>query len=173
MKIIIFLLLSLMVSCALNQSRRPVLKSKVVLKGGEYQDESWKDELAFKRISWFQDATLTQEIIIGELKKDSPFGVWFGNQKLALDRCHQFFVSFLYADINANPKVNHLSSELKGNALSEQAVLEFSGQIKAHPMYGDYKLQNHKVVGWCNKSNRDINDISITLPGYKTQKLKL
>lgn len=173
MKLLIILLLTSIVSCASNQSRRPVFRSEVVLKGGDYQDKNWKEKIVFKRISWFQDATLMQEILVADLKKGSPFEAWLGGQKLEYDRCNQFFVSLLYADINASPKENHLSAELKGNKLSEQAILDFSRQLKAHPAFVDYKLQSHKIVGWCHQGTSNLGELMVTLPGYKTQKLKL
>ena len=67
------LFLILLSSCASQQGRRPIYDSEVSLKGGRFGEKEWDDKLKFKRVSWYQDATLSYDVLIADLKEPSPF----------------------------------------------------------------------------------------------------
>ena len=172
LKLVSILILVTLFSCASNESRRPILESELNFRSGRYQNESWGDSLSFQRSSWFKDATLTQEIIITELKTQSAFAKWMGKDKLLLQECNHFFVTLLYSDINASQGIGYLREEFVKNGLKEYSLLEFTNQIMAHQQAIDWNLQKHKVIGWCSRETKSRLDIEISLPGHSRHKLK-
>ena len=76
MKAIPFLLLFL-AGCASYKSYNQTTTGKVVLRGGIYQKESWKDPLIFKRMSWYYGMTLYFDALIYRADSGSPFSKWF------------------------------------------------------------------------------------------------
>ncbi len=165
------LLILLLSSCASNKSRRPILQTTLSLSGGKYQDQAWNDNLTLYRTSWFKDATLTQDILIADLKTQSPFANWMGKDKLLLQKCQQFFVTLIYSDISAKQKLGYLRTQLESNGLKEYSILDFSFEIMAHQQIIDWNLQQHKVIGWCSEDTNTNKSIDITLPGYMKKNL--
>lgn len=165
-KFFIPFLILLFFSCSTYRTRRPIHKTEIVFKGGNYRDMDWSEELKFKRVSWYKDATLSHEILITSLTGESKFSNWMGTDKLHLTRCTDFKIALLYADINAKQGISFLKSQLKNSGYEEISLLNFSHEIKAHQNYGDWKLGRHKFIGLCLE-NAAKNNIDISIPGFK------
>jgi hypothetical protein len=147
-----------------------VSKDVIKLNGGVYNDKAWKDKLIFKRTSFFQDSNMVYDILITGLKKDSPFFSWLGSDKPNIQKCSQLKVVLLYADVNTQKNTQYLVSEIEKSGLREMIILDFSHQFKAHQNAQDWNLTKHRVVGFCARNAKKI-DISLNLPGFKTQSL--
>lgn len=170
MKILKFGLLLFVISCASHQSRNKIFEGEVILKGGNLGDKSWDDDLVLKRVGWFKDASLKHEMLYTKMTKDSPFTAWLGGRKISLSTCENFFIVFLYSDINAENSNALIINELKQAGLEQKEVLDFTYHIRAHQNFLDWKLLDHKVLGFCQ--NKTLSQpITINVPGHKSYKL--
>ncbi len=170
-RLVLFLIL--LSSCASQQGRRPVYDSEVPLKGGRFAEKEWDDKLSFKRVSWYQDATLSYDLLIAELKESSPFINWLGSNKLKLNQCSHFYITFLYASPTMSNGLYHLRQELMNNELEEVSVVDFAAEVKANRIIQDRNLWEYKVVGWCSKDDSESPKINVRNSGYKDYPLFL
>lgn len=157
--------------CATNKSRRVVSVNKLHLVGGVYEDKSWNDKLEFVRLSFYQDATMVNEVLLTHLDGKTPFYNWLGVDSESIKDCQQFMVALVYADINSKHNSQFLISQIEKSGIKEVSLLDFSHHFKAHQNAQDWNLTKHKVIGLCGKTKHG-SQISINLPGFKTQVLE-
>ena len=169
-KILSIIFLISFTSCASYKSRNQIYTSDIDFRGGVSGDQVWEDSLVFERISWFYDATVKYEILLSKLDQSSPFASWLGADRLNLTTCENFYIGILYTDINAQHGTSFLVSQLSKSGLTEHSVLAFSYNIKAHQNFKDWKLDRHKILGFCSKSKSE-DGIQVTIPGYQTHKI--
>ncbi|MBT4790073.1 MAG: hypothetical protein HON90_00755 [Halobacteriovoraceae bacterium] len=169
-KTICILFVFLLSACSINQTRRPISQSQVLLSGGRYNEQSWDDDLSFSRFSWYHDATLTHEVLIAPLSKESKFSFWLGESSEYLTKCIHFKVALVYADLNTAKGVAHIVSEIEKSGYKRVSLLDFSHQLKAHQNYLDWKLGQHKIMGFCQEDVK-AEPIKVTIPGFMTRAL--
>lgn len=164
----IFITLITLVSCA--SSRKNIAESEIVLKGGVYQNKSWDDKLNFKRISWYNEATMEYDVLIHKMSSDSKFANWLGSDKKQLEKCSEYYIGLLYADINKSQGIPLLTAQFSNLGFDQQSIMDFSDNLKAHPNYKDWRLFEYKIYGFC-KNKDSGKDLVISIPGYHSQEL--
>jgi len=158
-------------SCS-HYSKNLVTSGKVTFKEGVYSDQKWKGKLRFERTSWMQELTLLYDVLWSPIGENSPYFAWFSNdEKEIIKGCDQFFVALRYS-LDAK-RVSHsdVRNTIEQNGLNEIIVNSFSKNLKSHPSWLPYGLNQHKVSGFCQKGNLKDDQIVVTVPGYNKEYL--
>ena len=171
MKLILLITVLIVSSCSTFQSRRVVDISEIGIKNGVYNNQEWSSKLKFKRYSWYKDSTMTNEILLAELDRDSDFSNWLGKDKYYFSKCSKFYIGLFYSDSMAKQKNSFFLSQLNEKGYSEKTIVSFEEQLKAHQNFKDWRLFEHKVLGLC-QLDKTAQKMEITVPGFKSQVLK-
>lgn len=156
-------------ACA-HQSRRPINTSKVVFVGGQYADKHWDQKLVFTKYSWFKGATLENELLLSKLNKESAFSAWLGPDNKQLDDCSELLIVVAYAKVSAAQGKSNLYAQIEKAGFKRIDLLEFSRHLEAHQNYTDWKLTQHKIVGFC-RNNLSRQPIEMIIPGFPKKAL--
>lgn len=166
-----FLTILVMASCASDRGRKNIALGEVVINGGIHHDKQWDDKLVFKRTSWFQESSMEYDIMIHKLDKTSPFAAWLEADKSYFDKCHDFYISLIYAD----PLATHLTKaflvdQMDKLGLDDKSIPSFEANLKAHDNYEDWRLNQYRIVGFC-KPEPPTRDLVISVPGFKSTRI--
>lgn len=167
---IVFFSFLVLVGCAVNQTRHKIYGQEISFRSGVFEDKSWDDSLSMNRVSWYQDANVSYEILLGKLDQNSPFANWLGADRLKLATCADFYIGAIYTGINAVYGSSYLLNELKKSGLEEISILDFSLQLKSHQNFKDWKLGRHHIYGFCAK-NKNHPAVIVNIPGFKPHKM--
>jgi hypothetical protein len=176
MKSFIILVLLIISGCAAHKSYNKTATGRVMLTGGVYKNDSWNENLKFKRLSWYHGMTLYYDLLLWKADLDSPFAKWFSPQeKEFFVKCEKFLVSVAYsADPN---KISHVMAreQMKLNGYDDVVINTFANYFKSHPSAVEWKISNYKVMGYCKRapSRLDPNSIQINFPGFKELEVDL
>ncbi len=169
---IIFSFLFVIISCStISDTRNSFSEKEFVYTGGIYHNYKWDDELKLKRYSWYKDATMTNEIVLANLDRHSPFSKWLGRDFKYLNECEKLQVLLLYSNSTSTQKNPYLEAEIEDDNYRVFKMLEFEKEFKAHHNFKDWGLEMHNVYGLCKLKNASEN-IVVTLPGFKSKILK-
>lgn len=164
--------LFLLMACATGPTNK-VRQKTVTLTGGVYERKAWDDSLNFSRTSWYLGASLSYDVWLVKLDKNSPFRFWMGNNKEDYANCREFYAGLFYSNtmstqINVE-SVAAIKKQISDLGFEEVSLNNFKANISAHSVYQDWHLRNHRVAGFCYKKMSSIpSEIPITLPGFKT-----
>jgi hypothetical protein len=170
MRILLLMLIFIVGSCAMNRARKNIAYSDISINGGVYNNKDWRDKLSFKRTSWFREASMDYDILFHKLDKTSSFASWMGSDQKYLTDCHEFYVALVYADINAPNGTPFLVNQIDSIGVKKVGIQDFKENLKAHENFRDWRLTQHKVVGFCRPESLK-EDIVISIPGFKSVKL--
>ena len=171
-KLSFILFISLLSSCSINQTRRPIKTSEVIINGGNYKDNSWDEKLIFNRTSWYEGINLVNEILLAEMGPKSKFALWMGADRLKLASCSRFKVVLLYSSTSTRQTNASLALQIQRNGVEIVDILDFTYQLQAHQNFYDWKLGHHRIKGLCIKDSAKT-DIEIALPGFLSKIIKL
>lgn len=175
MKAIPFLLLFL-AGCASYKSYNQTTTGKVVLRGGIYQKESWKDPLIFKRMSWYYGMTLYFDALIYRADSGSPFSKWFSeSEKEFFTKCENLLVTVAYS--SDATKISHVNfrEQMKLNGYDDVVLNNFASYLKTHPSSQEWRTMTYKVMGYCKRSPSHLGteNIGINFPSFSYLEVKL
>jgi len=176
MKYLISLLFLVLSGCAAYKSYNQTTEGLVILRGGVFGNETWDDSLEFERLSWYHGMSLYYDTLIYSPDKNSPFFKWFSDtEKEYLSKCRHFVVT---AGYSADPtKISHVSfrEQMKLNGYDDVVVNNFASFLKTHPSSSDWRLQNYKILGFCQRSpsTYDSDKLIIHFPSFKEAYLEL
>lgn len=163
----IFWVLILAFSCS-TLNKNLVKKGTYDIKGGVYKNMKWDDSLTFKRISWFKELTLTFDIFMTEVKKESPFYAWFSeDEKKLVESCLDSKVVLTYAwdPMQISREGFYAKAEEKG--FERMSIPEFHSNVKMHPNFARINVYLYKTHLLCRK--RLANEaLAISFPGFNT-----
>ena len=165
-------LVALLFSCS-NLSQNVVKEDELVFTGGVYQEDSWKDEMQFKRISWYKEISLVYDVLFYKVDPTSKFYVWFStSEKELVTSCEKFLVSIAYNLPGSGITHRIFKNEMLSNGYINYSIPNFVTNLKGHPDFTKWTLQSYKVEGYC-LSKKLGTDIDINLPGYKQVRIKI
>jgi hypothetical protein len=172
-KITLLICLLLFSSCSNNISQNAVNTTTREFSGGVYRDIHWNDPLIFERTSWYQELTMVFDVMFHRLAKDSKFRQWFSNEELKeIEGCKDFIVSLHYFYDSKRISDRMFKDEMNLNQYEEIVLNQFARNIKLHPDYIKWRLQKHKIMGFCKKELTG-DPIVINFPGFKEVRIDL
>lgn len=167
-----FLLLSFifLLSCSVNKTRRNFITGEVIIDGGSYQNLTWKEQLKFKRYTWFNEASMKYDILLTQVTNSSKFATWMGRDRSKLLNCRKLMIGLIYTDHNSAFSKPHIVSQFEKTGYSDLILVDFNTHLKSHHSYRDWKLSEYKVVGFCKK-DENTNVVKIDIPGFGIKEL--
>lgn len=175
-RFLVILNLLVLSACATNQANK-VRQSELDMSGGSYETKTWKDTLEFKRTSWFLGANLGYDVLIAKLDKNSPFAFWLGNnQEQYATNCRELYIALIYTNsmsmLYTFETPAAIRTQITQLGFEEVSISHFHANIRAHQIFGQWHLRNHKAAGFCyKKMSSRPQEIPLTLPGFETQNL--
>jgi hypothetical protein len=146
-------LLFLASGCAAYKTYNQTARGKVKLRGGVYKDQSWNENLVFKRMSWYHGMTLYYDALLWRADPSSPFVKWFSPAELEyFTKCESLIVSVTYS---ADPsKISHVDfrEQMKINGYDDVVINTFSAYLRTHPQAQDWGFFNYKFMGYCKRA---------------------
>lgn len=176
MKSLTILLMLGLAACASYKTYNQTTRSKVILRGGVHQKDSWTDQLVFTRMSWYHGVTLYYDTLFWKADLDSPFSKWFSpSEKEFFTKCEHFLVTAAYS---ADPtKISHVNAreQMKLNGYDDVVLNSFASSLKSHPSATDWRLQNYKILGFCKRSPSRLGTrkLAINFPSFKQLEVEL
>ena len=174
-----FLLSSLLIlaftACSYQESKNRVATNTVTFEGGRKNKDIWGEELKLDRISWFTGATLSYDLIIGELKRDSNFRKWLSQSEInQIKDCKKIVFALIYANTVDTRSIVTITSQIEKMGYSRLTMPVFSTHLKGHPTFPDRNLDQHRPIGFCKLKNIiPSKDNTLEMPGFTSVKLKL
>ena len=166
---IIFSLLFL-VSCS-NLTKNTVESGSFYIRNGVQAERSWKEDLSFKRYSWYHELSLQFEMMIGEISPQSGFNFWFSKDELEfMNKCAHPLIMLAYSMDTAIIPYSTLNEQLEKNGVNKIELIEFKKNLNAHPDSSSNSLKHYRVFGLCRK-NDNLNPLKITFPGFSEKTL--
>lgn len=171
----LYFLLILVSACASTSSKNRIATHDITFKGGLKNKQVWDDSLDLKRISWFTGANLSYDLLIGELKLNSPFRNWLSESEGQLvASCEKLLVALIYADTNNARSVVTISSQIEDMGYKRLSLPVFSQHLQGHASFPDRNLDQHRIMGFCKQSGLSPQkDYVIEIPGFVSTELKL
>ena len=161
------ILLSLM-SCASSKSVNQVVQNDIAFLGGNDGVTFWKENLVFKRTSWFSEARMVHDLFITEVKKDSRFKAWMGSAKDLLISCSKFYVGLIYNNTFMSGGGSGLIESTLSGDFDVIVLPDFRDNIRAHVSYSNLHLERHLLRGFCLKPpGANVKKIDLIVPGFK------
>ena len=164
-KISTYILTSLIfISCS-NLNERNINYGTVSLKNGRIGKKTWKEDLLFKRLSWFSKAARDSDLLIAKVSKESLFALWFekGEQKF-LNNCQQILVVLNHNHHKTRGNRSFFKSYFEKNGYERIVAPLFLSHLSSHPDYTNWKLGSYKKMLLCGKTANE--EMSFILPSY-------
>lgn len=162
-------LAALLLSCG-NMTKNFVKKGDALIKGGTAGNESWNESLKFQRISWYSELNLIYDAFLTKIEKDSHFWQWFSkNEQRRLNKCKNVYVLISFS--LDSDRISHamFTNQILRDGLSAVVTNDFDLALSNHPDYNKFFLSLYKTKTLCG--TRDIGDIEIAFPNFRTRKL--
>lgn len=158
-------------SCSTYQSTNFIKEGTFLLKDGAY-GHSWNGELKFKRVSWYQQATLMFDFLIAELNPSSPYQAWLSADMLEnKKKCQRFYIVLDYSLESDHPGYSHIDQQFRVALFEKIHLPLFESNIKMHPQYVENSMRLYRLYGLCDHNN--LKEIALVLPGYVGHSLSL
>ena len=147
--ILTFLSLLTFVSCA-NLSKNTVKEGPFIVKNGTAGDKVWKENLNFKRISWYHELTLEFDLMLGTIVPQSSFNFWFSKDELELiSKCGDFKIVAAYSQDTKIIPYSYLNEQLANSDYKKIELINFKKHFLQHPDAEMNPLRLYQVYGIC------------------------
>lgn len=163
----LFLVFLLAFSCS-TLNKNLVKEGTYDIKGGVYKNMKWDESLTFKRVSWFKELTLTFDIFMTQIKKESPFYVWFSeDEKKLVESCLDSRIVLTYAWDPMQISREGFFAEAEKMGYERLSVPNFHSNVKMHPNFARINVYLYKTSLLCRK-RLGSESLAITFPGFNT-----
>ena len=143
------------------------------LKGGRFLEKKWQNKIIFKRYSWYKDLSLSFEILLGEIKKDSNFYSWISPEnKEEIKKCEKLFISLIYYPDKHKKLYKLISQKLDKKGLKRVNLKRMEENLKMHPDLDQFFYHNYINQIFCSKVKKSI-EVEAQLPGFEDVKIKI
>lgn len=154
-------------------SQNSVNETKRHISGGTYRNVTWSDTMEFQRVSWFQELTMIYDTWFFRLLPDSPFRQWFSKDELRdVESCRDMLIVIHYQYDSKRISDRMFKEEMNLNKYEDVYLTQFAKNLKMHPDAIKWRLQKHKVIGFCRKSLTD-DPLVINFPNFKETVIQL
>jgi hypothetical protein len=86
------------------------------------------------------------------------------------NECAKYLIVMLYATIPVRIAHSDFYEQVDQQGWKRLELGDFSKAISRHPSFGDWKLNNYKIMALCHKS-MNIRHIDLTFPGFNSIQL--
>ena len=167
------MILCWLVSACSTMDTNYVKRSVHHVKGGKSRTSEWKEELTFKRTSWYYQASLLYEINIAQIAPDSAFLNWFDDGELSsVKGCKQLLWVIDYAYDGRRVQKNYVKNILSNKGFVDISAPNFEKNFINHPDTPLMTNRNYKMQLFCHQSTT-MNEIYATIPGFNEEKIEL
>ena len=143
------------------------------LKGGQFIARKTEEKIFFKRYSWYKELSLSFDLLIGEVEKESSFYSWISeDMKDELKKCKKLLVSFIYYPDKYKNLFELVSSNLDRKGLNKISLIKLEENLKMHPDLDQFFSHNYIYQSFCSKE-KQYKSLMIQLPGFERVKLKI
>lgn len=162
-KILLLLLIFLLNGCS-NLAKNSTSMSEFYLSNGVFAEKNWKEDLIFKKISWFHELTLVFEILDTPYNPQSSFNYWLSVDELNfLNGCKNSEIQLVYSlDTNMIPYSKYFEN-LEKEGHKRFVLNNFKSHLLSHPDAISNDLRLFQVIGVCKVDQKSIH---INIPGY-------
>lgn len=168
--IIVSVVCFLLVACS-TLSKNYVKNGSFVLDGGTNGEKSWNTSLEFKRLSWYQELTLSFDVMYARVGGSDPFYNWFSeSEKEMVGECLDFYVTLLYAMDDSKIAAKHYIAQMDSYGYKKVLLPTFSSYVKNHPGFEMNSLKLYKILGFCRKE-KIAKDLNIRFPNFEDQRM--
>ena len=148
-------------------------KGEFNLKGGRFLEENWKDKMIFKRYSWYKDLSLSLDVLLGEIEKDSNFYRWVPpNNREELKDCKKIIVSLVYFPSKHKDFYKLILKKIDKIDLVEVKMKRFALNLKMHPDLDQFFHHSYINKFFCSKVKNNI-EFDLQIPGFKNIQMKI
>jgi len=164
--------LSIFFSCSPLQTNQ-VRRSELSIKGGRSAEGSWSDNLMFKRVSWYHQATLLYEINVANIDLNSAFMRWFDVGELSsVKDCKQILWIVDYAYDGRRVQNNYVKDLISRKGFVDISVPNFERNFINHSDATTITNKNYKMRLFCNQGAL-VSSVSAVLPGFEAEEINL
>ena len=161
--------LLIFISCA-NLSKNTVKEGPFLVRNGTVGDKVWKENLSFKRVSWYHELTLQFDFMLGEIVPQSSFNFWFSKDELdMIGKCGEFRIVAAYSQDTDIIPYSNLNIQLENSGYRKVELVNFKKHFFQHPDSEMNSLRLYQVYGICRAINID-KPLIFSYPGY-TEKI--
>lgn len=163
----LFVTLLITMSCT-TLNKNMVKEGKYDITGGVFENLRWEDTLTFKRVSWFKELTLTFDIFMVNIGKESPFYSWFSkDEKQVVESCLDSKVMLTYAWDPMQISREGFYSEVEKLGYERISIPNFHGHVKMHPNFARINVYLYKTSLICRRKIGD-SKLVISFPGFNS-----
>lgn len=172
MRFFLILLLFILINCSSNLSHNKVAVGYADLPGGRSGDLSWEDTLTFKRFSWYRGVTLSYDALIYRVETNSKFINWFSkDERDLLNKCKDLIITIKYSAFHSSIKHSDFNIHMLKKGFQRVTITRFANSVRAHPAFETWNLQQYKVRGYCNKTQK-LSYFVIDFPSFPEATVK-
>lgn len=167
MKKTLSLLLTILVlsSCA-NLSKNTVQEGTFIVRNGTEGEKIWKENLNFKRVSWYHELTLQFDFMLASIAPQSSFNFWFSKDELeVIGKCEDFKIALAYSHDTKIIAYSYLNKQLESSGYKKIELISFKKQFLQHPDSEMNSLRLYQVYGIC-RSDKIDKSLILSFPGY-------
>ncbi len=164
----LFIFLILGISSCANLSKNRIYQGSFILSNGQVTEKYWKEDLEFKRSSWYFELTMYFDIMIGQLKEDSGFNNWMTEtERLALNSCVEKYITLSYRLDSDKISDKSFFAQMEKQGLTQIILPDFGNQVKLHPDFERLGLREYNVYFLCRRGPGSGNPIKVNFPSFK------
>lgn len=164
--LILFVILMSVYSCASNLSKNLVQDGKLLVRNGTFTDKLWKEDLVFKRNSWYHELTLQFDFMLASISPQSAFNFWFSKNELdSMVNCSDSRVVMAYSLDTKDIPFSSLYQQIENAGYSRIELIEFKKHLLQHPDAQLNGFRLYHIFGICKKT-KDAKALIINFPGY-------
>lgn len=164
-----------LMGCSYQSSKNRVAVNNVSFNGGIKNKDKWGENLQFHRITWYTGATMSYDILLGELKSDSNFRKWLSaNERKMIENCEKLLFALVYAYTLDTRSSITISNQIEEMGYKRLTLPVFSAHLRGHPTFPDRNLDRHRPMGFCRlKEITPRKHNIIDVPGFESIELKI
>lgn len=165
-------LISLFFVGCTNLSKNTIKEGTLLVKNGTMAEQVWtRENLNFKRYSWYHELTLQFDVMISEVSPQSSFNFWFAKDELLVaQKCGDFKIVMAYSYDTKIVPYSHLNKQLELSGYKKIEIPEFKKQLLQHPDSEMNSLRLYQVYGIC-REERNHSVLKLSLPGFIEKQL--
>lgn len=157
------------ISCS-NLSKNIVKEGPFIVRNGTAGDKVWKENLSFKRVSWYHELTLQFDLMFGLIAPQSSFNFWFSKDELdIIGKCGEFRIVAAYSQDTTIIPYSYLNIQLENSGFKKVELVSFKNHFFQHPDSEMNSLRLYQVYGICRADKID-KPLIFNFPGY-TEKI--
>ena len=154
-------------SCAsMNLSKNSVKEGEFLVRNGVFADKKWKENLTFKRISWYHELTLQFDLLLAPVSLQSSFNFWFSPSELEdIQKCSDFRVVLAYSLDTKLIPYSILNEQFELSGFKKIEIMNFKKHLMLHPDSELNSLRLYQAYGIC-RPEKQFKPLILNFPSF-------